>query len=148
MTTAKKSPGSKTKPTRATTASAKPVMGSEVAARPGARPLLKAAAAAKPAKAAGGGGIIQQIDPLFVYDIRVFTGTTWLLLGEVWFDTAGTEYWGLYQDWATYNVAPNTWIYPIAYATTYADLTAFKAKITSDDPNHNPSFLKITQTSV
>ncbi|MDO9016208.1 MAG: hypothetical protein Q8S73_19250 [Deltaproteobacteria bacterium] len=145
MTTTKKSPGSKTKPAEAATTSAKPPMGSEVAARPAAKPRPKEVTSAK---AAAGGGIIQQVDPLFVYDIRVFTGTTWLLLGEIWFDTAGTEYWGLYQDWATYNVAPNTWIYPIAYATTYSDLTAFKAKITSDDPNHNPSFLKITQTSV
>jgi hypothetical protein len=122
---------------------APPVMGSLAAARPQAKPLPKppAGAAATPKRHA-----IQQIDPLFTYDIRVFDGTSWLKLGEVWFNPSGTEYWGLYQAWSTYNVGPNCWIYPIAYATTYSSLTVFKAKLTADDPSGNPSFLKISSS--
>jgi hypothetical protein len=89
-----------------------------------------------------------QVDPLFLYDIRVWDGTNWLKLGEIWFDTSGNEYWGLFQAWATYNVGPNVWIYPIDYATVYSSLAVFKTKITNQDPAHNPSFLLITQTSV
>jgi hypothetical protein len=137
MATTKKVPAKKA------AAPMQPVMGTAAAARPQAKPLPKppTGAAAAPKRHA-----LKQIDPLYTYDIRVFDGTSWLKLGEVWFNTSGTEYWGLYQAWSTYNVGPNCWIYPIAYATTYASLTAFKAKIKSDDPSGDPSFLKITST--
>lgn len=136
MATTKKAPVKSKK-----SATAKPVMGSDAAARPAAKPLPKPVKATKGIKKN-----IMQVDPLFLYDLRVYTGTAWTKLGEIWFDTAGTEYWGLFQDWAIYNVGPNCWIYPIAYATAYSSLTEFKAKLTIQDPNHNPSFLKITQT--
>jgi hypothetical protein len=138
MATAKKTAGTTAK-------KKKPVMGSEAVARPGAKPFP--GAAAKKGKLASS-SVIMQVDPLFLYDIRVWDGTSWLKLGEIWFDTSGNEYWGLFQAWATYNVGPNVWIYPIDYATAYSSLAVFKTKINNQDPAHNPSFLLITQTSV
>jgi len=122
----------------------KPAMGSAAVARPEAKPFPATAKKAKKSLKAA----VMQVDPLFLYDIRVWDGTSWLKLGEIWFDTSGNEYWGLFQAWATYNVGPNVWIYPIDYATVYSSLAVFKNKITSQDPAHNPSFLLITQTSV
>lgn len=139
MATAKKTAGTTAKTRK------KPVMGSEAVARPGAKvfPGTKAKKGKKSSQS-----VIMQVDPLFLYDIKVWDGSTWLKLGEIWFDTSGTEYWGLFQAWATYNVGPNVWIYPIDYATAYSSLAVFKTKINNQDPAHNPSFLKITQTSV
>ncbi len=133
------------KKTAGTTAKKKkPAMGSAAVARPEAKPFPGTAKKGKKALKAG----VMQVDPLFLYDIRVWDGTAWLKLGEIWFDTSGNEYWGLYQAWATYNVGPNVWIYPIDYATVYSSLGVFKNKITNQDPAGNPSFLLITQTSV
>jgi len=106
----------------------------------------KAPKAAKAKAKAASGAIIKQIDPLYVYDIKVFTGTTWRKVGEVWFDTSGVEYWGLFKSWGVWNNGPNLWIYPCALATQYGSLVAFKAHVTADDPDHSSSFLKITQT--
>ncbi len=141
MATKKKAVESK-KPAKAAKA-AKPALGSAVAARPGTQPTPKPKAKAKAAKNVG---VIEQIDPMYVYDIRVFTGTTWLKVGEVWFDTSGVEYWGLFKSWSVWNNGPNLWIYPYALATQYGSLAAFKTHVNADDPDHNSSFLKITQT--
>lgn len=133
------------KKSAATTAKKKkPAMGTAAVARPEAKPFPVKAKKGKKALKAG----LKQVDPLFLYDIRVWDGTSWLKLGEIWFDTSDNEYWGLYQAWATYNVGPNVWIYPIDYATVYSSLGVFKNKITAQDPAGNPSFLLITQTSV
>lgn len=124
----------------------KPAFGGELNARP---PGLSPVKLPPPPKAkAKGGGVIQQVDPMFVYDIQVFASTTWIKIGEIWFNTSGTEYWGLYKDWSIWNVGPNLWIYPYAYATQYGSLTAFKNHIIASDPESDPSFLKITQTPV
>lgn len=143
MATSKKKPEATTKKKPAPKAgpSATPAMGGNIVGRPQAIPFKKPGE--QPSE-----GPLRQIDPLYLYDIQVFTGTAWILIGSVWFDAAQTEYWGLFQAWPTYNVGPNLWIYPTAYANTVADLKAFKAKVNLADPNHNSSFLKVTSTAV
>ena len=138
MATKKKAAESKKAPK-----GAKPVRGGEAAARPGAQAPPKAP---KARAKAGKSSVIKQIDPLYVYDIRVFTGTIWLKVGEVWFDTAGVVDWGLFKSWAVWNNGPNLWVYPYALASQYGSLAAFKTHVTADDPDHSSSFLQITQT--
>ena len=74
------------KKTAGTTAKKKkPAMGSAAVARPEAKPFPGTAKKGKKALKAG----VMQVDPLFLYDIRVWDGTAWLKLGEIWFDTEG-----------------------------------------------------------
>lgn len=128
----------------------KPAFGGELNARP---PGVLPVKVPPPPKGKGKakapvGRTWDQVDPMYVYDIQVFAATTWIKIGEIWFSTSGVEYWGLYKDWSVWNVGPNLWIYPYAYATQYSSLTAFKNHVTAVDPKGDPSFLKITQTVV
>lgn len=92
------------------------------------------------------GAKMQEVDPGYTYDVRTFSGGSWIKVGEVWHDaSAGNkEYWGLDSYW--YDKILDLWMYPIGSNSYYSNYTAFKSSINSQFPSNTRFY--VTKTIV